>query len=184
MTGVVLAAGAGTRMGGPKAELVVHGVRLIDRAVAVLSGCDDVLAVVRAGVAVAGARTVVNPDPARGMRSSLAAALSGAADAQGLLVLLVDTPGVGADAVAAVTELWREHGGIAMASFGGRSGHPILMSRRRWAQAVAMAGPDEGARGYLAEHGTEIQTVPVRGDPADLDTPAELARWLSPDSFS
>ncbi len=57
VAGAVLAAGSGTRMGRPKAELVVAGVRLLDRAVTVLreAGCDPVVAVVRDATPVAGA---------------------------------------------------------------------------------------------------------------------------------
>ncbi|MBV9594921.1 MAG: NTP transferase domain-containing protein, partial [Actinobacteria bacterium] len=63
--GIVLAAGSGSRMGRPKAVIEVQGQRLVDRAVAVLKagGCDPVIAVVREGVEVVGALTVVNPDP-------------------------------------------------------------------------------------------------------------------------
>src|SRR4051812_25340990 len=97
----VLAAGAGTRMGGPKAELVVGSERLIDPAVraAVDAGCAPVVAVVRAGTAVRDAVAVVNPDPERGMRSSLAVAVEALADVEAIAVLLVDTPGITAVAV-------------------------------------------------------------------------------------
>ena len=166
-------------MGAPKAELMVGGRRLIERAVEALAGCDDVIAVVRTGITVAGARTVVNAEPERGMRSSLALAVAAAPEAGGVLVMLVDTPGIGADAVDAVAQDWRRHGGIAMASFGGRRGHPIAMSRHRWLAAVQLAGPDGGARAYLRVHASDVRAVGVTGDPVDLDTPADLTRWLS-----
>ncbi|MEO9140290.1 MAG: NTP transferase domain-containing protein, partial [Jatrophihabitans sp.] len=73
VAGVVLAAGSGARMGTPKGELRLDGVRLIDRAVLACreAGCYPVHAVVRPGVDAPGARAVVNPEPERGMRSSL-----------------------------------------------------------------------------------------------------------------
>ncbi|GAB2488197.1 nucleotidyltransferase family protein [Jatrophihabitans fulvus] len=178
IAGVVLAAGGGRRMGRPKAEVVVGGVRLLDRAVAALrgGGCDPVLAVVRDGTAVDGAVPVVNPDPSRGQRSSLELAVEVAADADALAVLLVDTPGIGADAVAAVLAGWTP-GRVAVASFGGRRGHPTVMSPGLWRAALELAGPDEGARALLRRRPELVDEVPVAGDPSDLDTPEDLARW-------
>jgi molybdenum cofactor cytidylyltransferase/nicotine blue oxidoreductase len=174
----VLAAGSGVRMGGPKAELVVAGVRLLDRAVHVAreAGCAPVYAVVRDGTAVTGAEALVNPDPARGMRSSLALAVAAAASADALAVLLVDTPGVTAAAVRAVAAGWRPDR-IAVARYGSRRGHPIVMAPQLWRLALEAAGPDEGARALLGARAELVDEVDVAGDPADLDTPDDLARW-------
>ena len=181
IAGAVLAAGSGTRMGEPKAELVVGGSRLLDRAVTALAdgGCDPVLAVVRAGVAVAGAIAVINPDPEQGMRSSLALAIdaAGSIDAvDAVAVLLVDLPGVSAATVAGVLAGWRP-GRITAAVSAGRRGHPIVMSPALWRDAVAMAGPDDGARALLAARPELVDEVAVDGSTDDLDTPADLARW-------
>ena len=94
-------------MGAPKATLVVDGVRLVDRAVALLreAGCERILAVVRPGVDVVGAELVVNHDPDRGMRSSLALAVDAAGPDGPLVVVLVDMPGVDAAGVELDCEL-------------------------------------------------------------------------------
>ncbi|HZC70024.1 MAG TPA: NTP transferase domain-containing protein [Jatrophihabitans sp.] len=176
----VLAAGSGIRMGGPKAELVVDGVRLLDRAVAAArdAGCAPVIAVVRAGTEVAGARLVVNPDPERGMRSSLTLAVDAIdpADADALAVVLVDTPGVTAQAIRAVMTAWQP-GRIAIGRYATGRGHPTVMSADLWRAALEVAGPDEGARAFLGAHPELVDDVPVSGDPADLDTSDDLARW-------
>jgi molybdenum cofactor cytidylyltransferase/nicotine blue oxidoreductase len=180
VAGAVLAAGSGTRMGGPKAELVLDGVRLLDRAVRLLgaAGCDPVLAVVRPGVAAADARLVVNEQPERGMRSSLELAVAAAAGygADALAVLLVDTPGVTAGAVRAVVTAWRPER-IAVARYADRSGHPIVMALPLWRTALARSGADEGARALLAGRPELVDQVSVAGLPDDLDTPADLAAW-------
>lgn len=177
----VLAAGSGTRMGRPKAELVVDGVRLLDRAVAVLhdAGCEPVIAVVRGGTRVTGAAAVVNPDPDRGMRSSLQLAVDAAGGCDALAVLLVDTPGISAAAVRDVIAAWRP-GRIAVGSYPGRRrGHPVVMDRALWREAVTLAPPDEGARILMWAKRSLVDEVRVLGDAADLDTPADLAAWES-----
>lgn len=176
----VLAAGAGTRMGRPKAEIVVGGARLVDRAVLALreAGCHPIFAVVRAGTAVPGAQVVVNAAPARGMRSSLDLAVVAAASASvdALAITLVDAPGIGADAIAAVSHAWTP-GRIAMGCYAGRRGHPIVMSPSLWRTALDLAGRDEGARALLAERAELVDAIEVAGDLSDLDTPDDLRRW-------
>jgi CTP:molybdopterin cytidylyltransferase MocA len=178
VAGAVLAAGAGSRMGAPKADLVIADERLLDRAVTVLrrAGCAPVIAVVRSGTLVADAVAVVNPDPARGMRSSLALAVDAADGADALAVLVVDVPGVGAGAARSVVTAWRP-GRIAVGSYAGRRGHPTVMAPALWREALALAGPDEGARTLLAARPDLVDDVPVTGDPTDLDTPDDVARW-------
>jgi CTP:molybdopterin cytidylyltransferase MocA len=165
-------------MGRPKAQVRLGGLRLVDRAVAALAdgGCDSVLAVTRLDLTVPGARVVVNDDPERGIRSSLELAVDSAGD-DALAVMLVDTPGIGATAVRAVVQHWRAHARIAVATFDGRRGHPTVMGVGLWRHAVAMAGPDEGARALLTAHPELIDEVPVEGDPHDLDYAADLADW-------
>lgn len=174
----VIAAGSGRRMGGPKAELVLSGRRLVDRAVTHCrdSGLSPVIAVVPNGVTVPEATTLVNPAPEHGMRSSLQIAVGAAPEVDALAVMLVDTPGIEATAIAAVVAQWRP-GRVTIGSYAGRTSHPIVMAPAQWHDALAMAGPDEGARRYLAAHPDLIDPVPVAGDPQDLDTPEDLESW-------
>ncbi|WP_375500098.1 NTP transferase domain-containing protein [uncultured Jatrophihabitans sp.] len=178
IAGAVLAAGAGSRMGSPKAELVVDGARLVDRAVLVLreAGCHPLFAVVRAGTSVPGAQAIVNPAPQRGQRSSLALAVAAAGDVDALAVLLVDAPGVGSAAVAATVSAWTP-GRIATACYAARRGHPIVMAPQLWRAALELAGPDEGARALLRARAELVDEVAVAGDPTDLDTPDDVERW-------
>lgn len=181
VAGLVLAAGAGRRMGGPKAELVLDGHRLIDRCCATMTaaGCAEVLAVVRPGTTAAGFSVVGNPDADSGMRSSLTIGLAALpADIDAVAVVLVDVPGLTAEAVRAVVAGWRP-GRVAVAVTGedGVRTHPTVMSPALWREAVAVAAPDEGARAWLRQYGELIDVVRVEIDPTDLDTPADLAAW-------
>jgi molybdenum cofactor cytidylyltransferase/nicotine blue oxidoreductase len=176
----VLAAGSGSRLGTPKAELVLGGQRLVDRTVQALSGggCPDVVVVGRDGSSVTGARLVVNRDPDAGMRSSLALAIEAAdeADAAVLLVALVDMPDIDAADVRAVLEHWRP-GRISTASYGGRTGPPTAMDPATWRRALDAAGPDEGARAFLAARPDLVDAVAVAGTGADIDTAEDLSGW-------
>jgi CTP:molybdopterin cytidylyltransferase MocA len=181
LVGIVLAAGAGRRFGEPKAEVVLDGERLLDRAVRVLrdGGCADVIAVVRAGTLVVSARSVVNDDPERGLASSLGLGLRAAAEtsASRAVVMLVDMPGVQPTTVAAVGGATAP---IAMAGYAGRRAHPVAFARELWAEVAANLHGDEGARTYIEAHPELVSVVEVGGDPralADIDTPADLAHW-------
>jgi nicotine blue oxidoreductase len=185
---VILAAGSGTRMGGPKALLEFEGRLLVERAVrtAVRGGCGEVVVVLGAGAAevrrradLRGARIVVNEDWSEGMGSSLRAglvALEPIDSVDAALILLVDQPYVAARAVSAVLDAWRGGARLAAASYGDRRGHPVLFGREHWADAARSAKGDAGARAFLAERAADVVLVPcdALADPRDLDTPADL----------
>lgn len=176
IAGAVLAAGAGRRMGQPKATLVLNGERLIDSAVRALvhGGCAPVFAVVRSGLVASAATAIVNPDPDQGQRSSLECAVKAAEGADALAIVLVDVPGMRGDVVRSVVCAWRP-GRIAVAVAAGRPTHPTVMSLALWHQAIALARADEGARRMLRQRPTLVDEVAVEFDPADIDTPQQLA---------
>lgn len=182
-TGVVLAAGSGSRLGTPKAQLRLDDVRLLDRAIAVLraGGCDEVLAVVRPTTDVDDARAVINPDPDRGLSSSLRLGLAAAQDTEADLavLLLVDLPGVGAAAVRCVLQAALAGASVVVATYAGHRSHPVGIGRPHWDEVAALARGDEGARPFLRTHPELVVEVPCEGDPTDIDTPAQLASWLT-----
>ena len=185
---IVLAAGAGRRLGGqPKALLRHHGEYLVDRAVRIAreGGCEPVIAVLGASAdeilrlahpdTAAGA--VVNPDWESGLGSSLRAGLAAVpATAGAALILLADQPFVSAEAVARVLRAHRAGADLAAAAYAGRRGHPVLVAARHLAQVAASATGDGGARGFLRDHEAGIALVDCTGAgrPADIDEPADL----------
>lgn len=152
--GVLLAAGAGTRFGMPK--VLAEEGEWLRLAVTALhdGGCGEVLVVLGAAIVVvpSPARAVVAADWADGLSASLRAGITAAAaGAAGYAVLhTVDTPDIGAAVVDRVLTAARAApGGIARASFGERPGHPVVVARRHWAELVAVARGDSGARAFL-----------------------------------
>lgn len=193
VAGLLLAAGGGRRLGGrPKALLRYRGGLLAGHALEVLraGGCSPVHAVLGAGAAevrerirplAPGTVLVEHPGWAAGMGSSLRAGLESLAAVPGtgaVLVMLVDQPGIGPEAVARVLAAHRAGAGLAAAAYGGERGHPVLFAREHWAGVAAAARGDQGARAYLRAHAADVVLVEC-GDvaaPDDLDTPEDLAR--------
>jgi nicotine blue oxidoreductase len=189
VAGLLLAAGGGRRLGGrPKALLTHRGRPLVEHAVRVLraGGCARVHVVLgaRAGVVreradLSGCTVVDNPEWAQGMGSSLRAGLASLAGtgARAALVLLVDQPGIGPEAVARIRAAYASPESLAMASYGGVRGHPVLLGAAHWPGVAATATGDRGARAYLKAHEAAIRWVECAdvAQPYDIDTEADLA---------
>ena len=179
VAGLVLAAGAGRRFGGPKAVVEIAGERLVDRAVRVLAGggCPDVVVVSGAvPLEVPGASVVHNAGWDTGMASSLQVGAEATAGYDAVLVLLVDLPGVTVACVRRVLDAVADRSSLAVATYDGRWGHPVALGAEHvWPAAVSASG-DQGARPYLRAHLDLVREVECSdiGDPADVDLPADL----------
>ncbi len=183
---MLLAAGSGSRLGRPKALVEMAGVRLVDRGVAMLAGggAGPVLVVTGAApVTLPGAATVVNPDWASGMGSSLAAGLRAVPDGCAAAVIaLVDQPLVGSAAVARLISAYAGGARVAVAAYDGRPRNPVLITREHWPEVIDLAVGDVGARPFLRAHQDLVTLVECAdtGRPDDVDTPADLARLTRP----
>jgi CTP:molybdopterin cytidylyltransferase MocA len=191
VAGLILAAGAGSRLGQPKALLRLGDELLLDRAVRTLgqAGCAPVVVVLGASAQVAAAaissasvEIVPNPDWATGMGSSLRAglaSLTGRADAA--VVSLVDQPGMTAATVERLVAAWRADGRAAVATYGGAPRNPVLLPAATWAQVAASAVGDQGARAWLRAHPGQVSEVACDdvGSADDIDTPADLRRFTT-----
>lgn len=180
VAGLLLAAGAGSRLGRPKALVEVGGSRLVDRGVATLrgGGCDPVFVVLGAAIAeVRGATVIRNPGWHSGMGSSLRAGLASMPESAGAVVVaLVDQPHVGAAAVRRLSAAYAAGAEIAVASYGGAPRNPVLLSRAHWSRVAEAAVGDVGARPFLRANPALVTHVECGdvADPADVDTPADL----------
>lgn len=177
--GLLLAAGAGLRYGMPKAYAPVpgNGELMVQRGLRTLreGDCDPVVVVLGAEAERApqlpGALVVVNEDWPSGMGSSLRAGLAALpAQVDAVVVLLVDTPGITAEAVRRVGA-GAGPATLRVATYGGDGGHPVLLGRDHWAGVAELAVGDVGARPYLARHEVETVACDDVSDGADVDVP-------------
>ncbi|HUB43108.1 MAG TPA: nucleotidyltransferase family protein [Streptosporangiaceae bacterium] len=198
MAGVLLAAGSGSRLGRPKALVVVGGQSMARRGITLLrdGGTDPVIVVTGAtgsdaGVAgsdagVAGqagrARGVIsvhNPDWSAGMGSSLAVGLGAVPDeCAAAVVALADQPLVGPEAVRRLLAAHAAGASVAVACYDGRPRNPVLIGREHWPEVIALASGDVGARPFLRAHSDLVTEVECgdTGRPDDVDSPDDLAR--------
>jgi molybdenum cofactor cytidylyltransferase len=183
ISGIVLAAGTGSRFGSTKQLVEVDGKPLVVHAVDVLrdAGVDEVLVVVGhdeqrvRDVLPAGVSAISNPAYRDGQATSLAAALHDVdPSSEAAVVLLADQPGISSEDVAALIAAF--HGTrsqiVRVAYLDGPG--PALLSREIYAEAGHLHG-DVGARVLMASHPGWVHEVPIdRPAPPDVDTRDDL----------
>ena len=186
--GVILAAGEARRFGSQKLLAPLNGRPLVqhvidatnascleDIALVVGADADDLVAHLEMGRT----RVVRNPDPARGLASSLQAGLR-TLDARlhAALVLLGDVPGVTTALIDELVALGRESRAAAVVSvWRGRRSPPVVLHKRVWPDAFALQG-DIGMREVLGnrEDVIELAVTNAMGSLEDIDTVEDHAR--------
>lgn len=190
---VVLAAGASSRLGGPKALLRDGRGSALARVVAAAraAGCDPVVVVVgahaervRPEALLAGARVVENAAWARGRSGSARVGLAAAGPFDAVLVWPVDHPAVSpATARALVGAFAGDAAAVVVPSFEGKHGHPILL-RADVAVEVAKLGDDEPLRNAVWRVPARVRVLAVEdaGILVNVDTPEDAMRhgWSLP----
>jgi len=178
------------RFGGevPKPLVPLLGRPLVAYAVdtAVASGLAPVVVVVsdervEEALVQSGVRFARNEAPQRGIASSLQAALrvlEADASVDGVIVGLADQPLIGADAYRRLDRAYGDGARLAVATYAGVRGNPVLVAREHWDEALALGG-DEGARVLLRRHGAVEVPCDGTGEPTDVDTPEALAAVAS-----
>lgn len=181
---VVPAAGQSTRFGSNKLLADVGGVPLLERTLVSLldAGVARVIVVTQDGrrfeaVPSIGDRrvtTVVNPDPARGMFSSIQVGLA-AAHADVVLVLPADMPFVAPGTVAAVVAHATATGSVIVPVHDGRNGHPLAIPAAVGERLLPL-DPTTTLKDALAAVGASRKSLDV-ADPGvlrDVDVRADL----------
>lgn len=207
---VILAAGSASRFGGPKALALLEGRPLLEHAleaaraahlepVVVVLGAaaDEIEAAVRWG----DAQRVRNPQPERGLASSLALGIEAIAAAlpavDAAVVILGDQPRTAPAVIAALrtrfeaTAAARAPGPVVASGVatpggrplvvpryvGGSGGNPVLVARSAFDLAAAQRG-DRGLGPLIEAHPELVEDVPVAGDNPDVDTRDDLTHLV------
>jgi molybdenum cofactor cytidylyltransferase len=184
VTGLVLGAGGSRRLGRPKQLLPYGDGTLLGHVVGVARACPfDQLVVaiggaadeVRAAVDLDGVEVVVNDAYGEGCSSSIAAALD-VIDANVLVLMLGDQPGVRAETVGALLA-GRAGAPLAVCRYEDGRGHPIAFSRDVFGDLASLHG-DKGVW-KLLDRGPVVE-VPIAGPiPLDVDTEEDYEAVLA-----
>jgi molybdenum cofactor cytidylyltransferase len=192
---VILAAGAGRRLGGTAKALLSLGplpepdgtflAHLAATAAEAGAGRSVVVVGPPHGARVAaealrlGLEVADNPEPERGMGSSVAIGFEHAARRFGAAVAALLWPADHAR-VSPVTVAWLVNeagpGAILVPTWRGRGGHPTAFGRELWADLAGCGALPRGARSLLERRADRVRRIEV-ADPgvvADVDRPGDL----------
>ena len=184
ISGVVLAAGASTRMGTHKLLLTLAGEPIVRRVVRAVSeaGFDDVIVVVGyeeekvlGALEGMGIRHAVNPDYATGMGSSFRAAVDALRQSEAAMFALADQPLLTAADYRRLLEAWRERpDGIVCGRYGDVTAPPHLFGRTYFPELAALV---HGARPVLQRHAERTRVLQFPPELLlDIDTPEDYER--------
>jgi molybdenum cofactor cytidylyltransferase len=184
IVGVIVAAGASTRMGRPKQLLEIGGRPLLQWVVdaAEASTLDQVVVVtghaadeVRAAITLGRAVWAHNPDPDRGTMSSLRAGLTGVDPPDAVMKLVCDQPEVTSDVIDGLVGSWDAAAHqAALVAYQDGNGHPMLIASPILDGVIGEDG-DRLLWGVVEAHPELVSRLVVdRPRPIDINTGADL----------
>ncbi|MGI8743204.1 MAG: nucleotidyltransferase family protein [Bryobacteraceae bacterium] len=185
IAGLILAAGASRRMGTPKALLRIQGETFLDRLIGVFSHrLSPVIAVGGQAFSLPSRPAVtfaINPDPERGMLSSLQCGLQELpSTSAGVVFTPVDYPAIRSATVERIIAAFRSHAcDVVIPVCGEIHGHPVCVSRRVIHDLLKLPVTAQ-ARDTIRQYRDRTVFVEVEdpGITADVDTPEDYQRSL------
>jgi CTP:molybdopterin cytidylyltransferase MocA len=172
-------------MGQPKHMLRAEGGTFLEKVLGLAreAGCDPLVCVVAAGDADlvesrndAAVRVVVNPDPVRGMVSSLREGLNSLADVPGVFVFPVDHPYISPVTVRLLGEcVAGQPDTVVKPEYLGHGGHPVYIPAALFGR-VKSAGMDASLRTIISESGIRVVRILVtdEGVAHNVNTPDDV----------
>jgi molybdenum cofactor cytidylyltransferase len=191
IAGIILSGGASRRMGTPKALLQFQNETFLDRLIRVFSAvCDPIIVVVgehadRIQSGVARSRDVlfaVNPDPERGMLSSLQCGLALVpAGAEAAMFLPVDHPHIEVSTIQTLAARFHaDRASVTVPTYAGEHGHPVCIARQLIAELLTLP-PEAKASDVIHRHVSRTLYIEVADSAVvtDVDDPAAYADLLA-----
>ena len=188
ISGLILGAGASQRFGPPKQLLPYRGTTLLgwvvdqsqraaslDEVVVVLGrAADEIREQVDFGVA----RVVENPVFGEGCSSSYRAGIGAInSESQAIMIILGDLPGVTPEVINRLAEAWRnEESPIALCSYVGRKGHPMIFARSMFPQLLDLHGDKAAWKLVDANPGLVKEVDLDLPYPDNINTPEDFER--------
>ncbi|MFB3882766.1 MAG: NTP transferase domain-containing protein [Armatimonadota bacterium] len=182
---VVLAAGEARRFGGPKLLMPFGDSTVIGCVTSALAGAGVEPIIVAVGanraeiegaLVCASVQLVENPDPSRGMLSSIQVGVAALPrSASRFLIALADQPRVTAEEIRQlIADMTRAGRGIARPIHRGKRGHPVLLASRYRDEILALP-PEATLRDVIHRHLDDVVEVDVASDAVvrDIDTREE-----------
>ncbi|MBI4526219.1 MAG: nucleotidyltransferase family protein [Deltaproteobacteria bacterium] len=188
---VVLSAGESSRMGRPKALLPIGDKTFIEAIVSALreTRVEKIVVVlghnpdeIKSKIVHLPVEVLLNPNYTSGQLSSLIVAiryLGNEKDIEGVLVHLVDHPFLNPALVNHMIDRFEESKKlIVVPRYRGRRGHPVLFSRRLFAELLETP-LDQGAKAVVHAHRDETLEIDAEeeGVIVDIDTPEEYRKY-------
>jgi molybdenum cofactor cytidylyltransferase len=186
ISGLILGAGASQRLGPPKQLLPFRGTTMLgwvvkqaeratelDELIVVLGRAADEI---REQVDFEGARVVENPVFTEGCASSYKAGLAALnPKSQAMMIILGDQPGTSPEVIDRLAEEWRQtESSIALCSYNGRKGHPMIFAHSMFEQLAGLHGDKAAWKLVDANAAHEVQfDLPF---PDDINTAEDFER--------
>lgn len=188
---LILAAGASSRLGQPKQQLLIDGSPLLIRTVATAleSNIGKVYVVIGNGEETHRklmdehhVEIVFNPDWEKGMGSSLKAGvnfiLTQNGSLKGILVMVCDQPLITSTHLQQLTHALKQTKSDIVASYySGTAGVPALFSKTLFHELQLIADT-EGAKKIIQRNLPKTTTLPFEDGAVDIDTPEDYERLL------
>lgn len=187
---ILLAAGNSTRMGRPKPLLEWDGRAFLSHQIGLYRSCGcaphivlgrDADWIAAACQEASAAMLLLNPEPERGMLSSLQIAVAALpAGTPAFFFTPVDNPGVRLQTLVQMLSLWREgRAPLVIPRFHSRRGHPVLLDGSLIQPLLAWPASST-PRDFIQQH-LERAAYADSDDPlvtTDIDTPQDYEAFL------
>jgi molybdenum cofactor cytidylyltransferase len=190
ISAILLAAGQSKRMGELKQLMPFGQSTIVEQAVDNLLGSavDEVIVVVGykaedviKAIAAKSIKLVINPDYEQGMSTSIIAGLKLVrGKVQGVMLAMGDQPLVDSQTINRLIEEFYNHDkGIAVPTYQGRRGHPIIFAIQYKEQLLKLRG-DVGGRQIIKDHPDDVLEVAVDSESivADFDTTDDYQSYV------